>query len=477
MKYTKDKRDKKTKTRRRIKKKHVKTKKYKHGGELNQNTKNVIDTALTKRSENLSKMLQVACKDPDNCLALGKYDEIIKTFFDNFQNFNYIESQDKKRIGGISANGFVIEVPFKKDNYTAYTVLKCAENAVSDNLFYEYCVGKLFINNYINKFPCFVETYDLYVFNNVSSYDNIKRAVLSNTLSRYNLNDNISRVKPIQDSNLIELISNSCLKNKTLCLLLQHFDKFISIGDAIGIIPDKIENEFYTLLYQAYFALCSLGDKYTHYDLHEENMFIYKPFEDEKYIIMRYHRGDKIFEFKSEFIVKIIDYGRNYFNNGDISSKTIIDDVCRQTTCQSREKGKLVEDCGSTKGYHWIQGSAKTTTNPSNFDWIDPIKPNMSHDLLIVNNVSGNILKQYKGSPIKQIEYKKDHGTPQNMTGTKENITNIFNLRDALEDIILEERPMETNQRYLQSHWKAAAVMNIYDDGRDYTYEILPEGS
>jgi hypothetical protein len=70
-----------------------------------------------------------------------------------------------------------------------------------------------------------------------------------------------------------------------------------------------------------------------------------------------------------------------------------------------------------------------------------------------------------------------DKGTPQNKKGTKENITNIFNLRDALEDIILEERPMETNQQYLQSHWKAAAVMNIYDDGRDYTYEILPEGS
>ena len=215
MKYTKDKKDKKTKTKRRIKRKHIKTKKHKRGGELNQNTKNVIDTALTKRSENLSKMLQVACKDPDNCLALGKYDEIIKTFFDNFQNLNYIEPQDKKRIGGISANGFVIEVPFKKDNYTAYTVLKCAENAASDNLFYEYCVGKLFINNYINKFPCFVETYDLYVFNNVSSYDNIKRAVLSNTLSRYILKDNISRVKPIQNSNLIELISYSCLKNKT----------------------------------------------------------------------------------------------------------------------------------------------------------------------------------------------------------------------------------------------------------------------
>ena len=45
MKYTKDKRDKKTKTRRRIKKKHVKTKKYKRGGELNQNTKNEIGRA------------------------------------------------------------------------------------------------------------------------------------------------------------------------------------------------------------------------------------------------------------------------------------------------------------------------------------------------------------------------------------------------------------------------------------------------
>jgi hypothetical protein len=42
---------------------------------------------------------------------------------------------------------------------------------------------------------------------------------------------------------------------------------------------------------------------------------------------MRYHRNGKIFKFKSEYIVKIIDYGRNYFNNGTTNTKEIIEIV------------------------------------------------------------------------------------------------------------------------------------------------------
>jgi hypothetical protein len=61
--------------------------------------------------------------------------------------------------------------------------------------------------------------------------------------------------------------------------------------------------------------LTVLGKTYTHYDLHEENVLVYKPFKGEKYIDMIYHTKDGIFSYSTEYVAKLIDYGRNYFNS------------------------------------------------------------------------------------------------------------------------------------------------------------------
>jgi len=124
-----------------------------------------LNSLIQDRENNMGKMLNVACKNPDNCLALGVYGSYIKQYFENFRNLSLIDNRKMKRIGSVSVNGFIIEVPFTKNNFTAYTALKCSAKSVSDNLFYEYYVGKFFINNYLNIFPCFVETYDCYKFN------------------------------------------------------------------------------------------------------------------------------------------------------------------------------------------------------------------------------------------------------------------------------------------------------------------------
>ena len=179
-------------------KKHIKTKKIHRnkfiGGVLDSSLKQIVSQNIQNRDVNFSKMLQVSCKNPDNCLALGKYDDSIKRFFDNFRNLKDIDNSIVKRIGNPSANGFIVELPFKKLNYTAYTILKCSSNARSDNLFYEYYVGKYFINNYLKKLPCFVETYDLYEFNSITSYNEIKYKANNNTLSTVNFESNIHRI-------------------------------------------------------------------------------------------------------------------------------------------------------------------------------------------------------------------------------------------------------------------------------------------
>jgi hypothetical protein len=441
------------------KKKYSKKRRYRfRGGEFDDNVKQIVAQNIQDRSINYSKMLQVSCKNPDNCLALGPYDEKIKGFFEDFRNLNYIDNPHIKKIGNVSVNGFIIELPFKKDNYTAYTVLKCSKTETSDNLFYEYYVGKYFINNYIKKLPCFIETYDLYEFNSDMSYKLVEDNVKLNTLSNVDIKSNIHRIDTTKNS--FDLFDYSCLKNKLLCILIQHFDKFISFHQEYETNFNNIKYDIFNILYQVYYGLCALNYRYTHYDLHVGNVFLYKPFEGNTCILMRYHRNGKVFEFKSEYVVKIIDYGRNYFNNGEISTKKIIEKICKMPECKP--------NCGENFGYSIIKGS---TDDPLfDFYWIDPIKPNMSHDLKFANYVK-DILMGNLG--LTSFKYNTDFGTPESTKGNMSNIRNILDLINSLEWYIPHFNAGRNWKKY--QNWKVDATMDIYDDGRDYEFVILPD--
>uniref|UniRef100_A0A6C0ER69 Protein kinase domain-containing protein n=1 Tax=viral metagenome TaxID=1070528 RepID=A0A6C0ER69_9ZZZZ len=421
--------------------------------------KKLLSANIQNRSENLGKMLEVTCKNPDNCIALGYYGDVIKRYFDNFQNLDFIDNTSLKRIGRESKNGFIIEVPFKKNNFTAYTALKCSSDEDSDNLLYEYYVGKYFINKYAKMYPCFVETYDLYEFKSLALYENMKIKANSDDFSNTNFKYFIEKVYIDDNEDLEDIFDYSCLRNKLLCVLIQHFDKFVSFHDALKNFFDKIRYDIYNMIYQVYFALAMLGNNYTHYDLHANNVFLYKPFNGNKCILMRYHHNGKVFEFKSEYIMKIIDYGRNYFNNGKTNTKEIMEKICKQKHCQPR--------CGETKGYNYVQGNIM---DPNfNFHWINPIVSNVSHDLKFADYVK-KILNKYDF--IKNVYYETEHGTPENTFGDEKDIRSIFNLLDAME-LKLNDFNYHKNQvKY--ANWTVAAEMDVYDDGREYTFNVLP---
>jgi len=449
--FTKHKTTKKNK-----KKTHKRTRNLRFkGGALDQSAKNIVSQHIQNKDENFSKMLQVSCKNPGNCLALGKYNQSIKLFFDQFTNLTYVDNVHMKRIGNPSKNGFIIEVPFKKLNYTAYTALKCSADAEADNLLYEFLVGKMFINNYLTKLPSFVETYGLYEFNSLADYDKYLNAAKQNNIN-LTLNDNI---KPIDiQTSFDNLIRTSCIKNKLVCILLQHFDKFYSFNYEWEHNYDNVKYDAYNILYQVYFSLSVLGKNYTHYDLHDSNVFLYKPFEHNQCVLMRYHTtNNKIIEFKSEYIVKIIDYGRNYVNNSRINSSTLLSLVCNTTECDP--------ECGAEYGYDSI-----IVPDPSTYYWIDPSKPNMSHDLrfaMILND---------KSPMLDSLLYENTYGTPENTTGDKSNITSIFDLVNYLEDFMPKFNKFKQPKKY-DTSWKVVATMDIYHDGRDYEFNVLPDTS
>jgi hypothetical protein len=205
-------------------------------------------------------------------------------------------------------------------------------------------------------------------------------------------------------------------------------------------------------LYQIYYPLVQLGDKYTHNDLHRNNVFLYKPYDGKRYIRMKYHRNGQIFEFGSEFIVKIIDYGRNYFKNENIDTQKLIKDyICPATECQPK--------CGKEQGYSTIK---------------QQVKPNVSQDLRLANSIKSFLDRFIKYNIYSNLEFEGPYRTPEKRNPIfHENriVSDIFNMLDSLES--LEFSRNSWNKAKYNSTWTCVAEMNIYDDGRDYDFITL----
>ncbi len=455
-------------------KKNRKKQTTKRGGDLDPSIKSIVNISVQNRDNNLSRMLNVACKNPDNCLALGVYGSYITQYFDKFRNLSLVDVPKIKLIGTPSTNGFIVEIPFTKNSFTAYTALKCAADAYSDNLFYEYCVGKFLINNYVNILPSFVETYDCYTFNNETDWSKLKNLTNANDI---NLTNMITRKQLPENNNNVEyakMFGLSCFENKRICILIQHFDNFRSVWDEHKNNYDNIKNEQLNILYQVYFSLTILKDVYTHYDLHANNVFLYKPYDGNKYIQMRYHLlSGRIIEFPSEYIVKIIDYGRNYFDNGITNTKKILNNyVCNNPMCGY--------DCGLEFGYGVIQGNEYNTR--ADYYWIFPNKKNISHDLrfalLFYPHLKQlNIFNKFIYNNVEITTGAVNlYGTPEKLGGDSKNIYNIVNFRDSLESYIDVWNGQNMNQKY-DATWQKMAVMDIYEDKRPYTFEVLPDSA
>ena len=138
-----------------------------------------------------------------------------------------------------------------------------------------------------------------------------------------------------------------------------------------------IEEELIYVLFQIYYSLYHLKDDFTHYDLHASNVLIYEPIPG-SYIQYNYHHHGEIISFNSRYIVKIIDYGRCYFNNGIIDSNDIYELVCSITP--------ECDNCGHDVGFKYLQHPSKV-----NSSFINSSISNQSHDLRLLYNI-GSIL-------------------------------------------------------------------------------------
>ena len=222
--------------------------------------------------------------------------------------------------------------------------------------------------------------------------------------------------------------ADSCSNSKYMSILIQHIENAKTLQDYLLDTHDTsfIKDELIYVIYQIYYTLSSIA--YTHYDLHTNNVILYLP-DPTKYIQYHYHTPSGIVSFKSRFMVKIIDYGRNYIVG---ASRIAQNAVCSISECQPK--------CGSEYGY-------KLDYSKISDSFITPWKGNISHDLRLITIVI-KILKMRALNNlctssiiltrILDIVYHGNYGTPENITNSyyglpAPNIANKFTIHNVKE--------------------------------------------
>jgi len=426
---------------------------------------------ISKMIEKSDLFLKTICSDSGMCIALGKKTEDINAYFKGFVNFEYALSPIKK-IGKVSANGFIKEIAYEKAGYKSFTILKSAQNESADNLVYEYAVGKNFINDVNKLYPCFVETYGLYFYDNYDSWKIMKG------------------VGPVDKGILKSLIKQdtvdykkACLQSQYASVLIQHIKDAKTLHDYILYgSPDFVKNELLHVLFIIYQALNALRKNFTHYDLHNENVLLYEP-EFEKYIQYNYHKSfGKTTVFYSAYIPKIIDYGRSFVRSSNMNSKKIFDTICVEKACNPY--------CGKNVGFQWF--------NTDNDLFIASSKKNESHDLRLLNmcrNDVNSIIKKEQKDPafkikdnltllktdeiLQKIEYgvgiedekREGYGTIENLGGKlTDEIVNVNLAYKALKHAVESRDVITENKKYYEKTFSKLGDIHIYDDGRPMVY-------
>ena len=412
--------------------------------QLNKNKANVI-ARFMQRTKHARKanFLNTLCPESGVCIAFGtEQSNEIKKFFNGFSTFDYVSSF--VRAGVPSVNGFIYAITYTHRGYTANAILKSSASPTADNLMYEYAVGRQINNLFYNKFPIFVETYNYYYsYPNEATWQKFKSATYTSTLK--------NALIPLDTMDY----KKSCEMGKHLCILIQHIKQASTMMDMI-LSPDFVQNELLNSLYQVYFTLSAIKNRFTHYDLHNENVLIYIP-NQTKYIQYHFHTGMEIITFKSRVMVKMIDYGRSYIETTTDHIKT---NVCAEKAC-----GML---CGKSRGY---------TLMPPASHQITPWKSNVSHDLRLLHMVRlslppnpPELSARSLRTVLDKVRYISYYGTAQKkQTMLPAGIGNVSDAEIALKELIQSGYFKVANDNYGANYTKSGDL-HVYADGRDMNY-------
>jgi hypothetical protein len=425
-----------------------------------------------KTKKNVSaNMLKNVCSESNQCIMFGKQIDNIFSFFEKFENPSLIKKITP--IGKESTNGFIREVLYEKQGYKTHVIIKSSKKESADNLGYEYIVG-LFINKANKLFPCFTTTYFL-IHHTQSSWKDMRDEKITN--------EDLNQIVPINNldhltKNNLDNLAITCVNSRLLSIVVQDIKNATTISDKLTD-THFVNNELLYVLYQIYLPLSAMVNVFTHYDLHDKNILIYKPYKTQ-YITYIYHlKNNKTISFKSQYIAKIIDYGRSYFKDSKISSADIYNKICSISECKP--------ECGNNYGY----GPFSSYFGEM---FITPNKRNMSHDLRLMHIISdelGDNGVSINDSPttrhlltiLNQVVYEQGIVEEENRSyGTEENtetnpgteyIRNVIDAERELRNSILSIQNEEKSPAYMEKYTECGK-MHIYTNGTHMKY--IPTG-
>ena len=456
--------------------------------------KNFIIKYTTQRKINYIKS---RCDNTAVCLALGIYSDYIKKNFNNFTNFSYVTNV--KKIGNPSNNGFVNILTYKNgksnkisgknikgqsnvvsQDFEASSILKSNLNRTADNLLYEYLVG-LYINKLTKNFPCFLETYGYYTYKNEILWSDLQKRRITSV----NLNENLT-LQQISDADIIniekreKIFDEACKKEgKKQAILIQYFNGIISLYDYLDYYfnsPVKYnEYELINILFQVYFPLAVLHRNFTHYDLHGDNVLLYTPVKnDDDYIEYHYHcdEDNEIISFKSRYMVKIIDYGRCFFEASEAASEASgFGSAAIFNAIKGRPKINV-----KSKEYNDCEYAGFNSLFEKNIEnYATSSIRNMSNDLWLLQIIKeDNILKSHDFNDlltdVKFDNYNKTYTKEVTEIGMDGAINNVYDAYVRLKELVT----IEDNKTYQKYYKNKLGDLHIYSDGTamEYTADV-----
>jgi hypothetical protein len=205
----------------------------------------------------------------------------------------------------------------------------------------------MYINKKCQLFPCFIETYNIYSFENYNDWFNVAS---SNSKKIETIK---TRLKKVTFNNLEKLLGFACRNAKYLALSIENIGNAFDLEKKLLDIK-FIDEDLMNVLYQIYMPLSVMSENFTHYDLHESNVMIEElPDIDGKQCYIEYEYkyvlDETSVKFKSKYKAKIIDYGRCFFNDPDDPSEYGSSKMIKQVLCSVN-----VPDC---KTPSWMPSS------------------------------------------------------------------------------------------------------------------------
>jgi hypothetical protein len=352
-----------------------------------------------------------------------------------FQNLKHYTSQIERvdGVGSTNSNGFIYKLQYTKQHTYISVILKVNQNEQADNLVYEYLVGQC-INEYSRFYPCFAKTYMIGEFSTpkVANYSAFMHLSIPNSFDTY--------IRPLDIRNTERLILKGCRSNEFLALFTQYipirysFHNYlmsISVGSSSPsnkrIIPaqDSSIHKLYELtaiLHMIYQLLASFADKFTHYDLHLDNVVLVEVPANQFIHVVFHYPDRRIVRYNICYIPVIIDYGHCFVHCAQINSKEIMKTVCNNDSKRA-PKGPLNPlgpecpyMCGNTSGYERATDydEASDRFQPSSMEnhFIDYTQSNVSHDCRLLHEI------------ILQFDFNK---LPRNNFIVKTLVAGIFN--------------------------------------------------